>query len=615
MAIFLTVVRHFTAPAVCLFAALGFCQLSRAETLSCQTLFEVMSQHEVSIGQGLQVTESEVREFVVALEKTAGPLATAKRLEIELTSDLRIIDSNVNPKSGLMKIGLRNNIEFDKNVKALLSHEYGHTIFYNNFKVVFEGVSRTLAEIESILASEEKKIKETPAYARATFEINRFYAERNRLDAIGDHEGSKKMGALAYSASVRRQIQLASIETKQRRLIQIFSAKRSYDELFADLFAALHFKDGQVIADAMEFPDDAPYYHVAEEKNLLGPVYRRQNSLGGRPRDFQSINNFKNWQSENGHQAKIENYTRFDPVRGALWKILRKLNIPESDNFKILNAFLIASSRHLEILESRRASLDSEANITNSNQEFLKLLVEELKNENLLNTRKSSKSFSSLPKKGSDDFQLLVESLKSQLDFTHSYAVIDLRKWLSTQVGSDWYQSLPNEMSSQISSGNILSKDRDGKIVVKPNSSEMQNGINVLTAWMRELIDGALQGQVPLASGFTNLRLASSSKNTDQKVEDWHVDGGHAPSVTISLIGPGTEVLGPAPSGYTKREYQSFRAEAWENLCSGCKPFIVPPGFALVFFNAGSPELGLGQPMIHRTPKNFDERLLFVMRY
>lgn len=218
-----------------------------------------------------------------------------------------------------------------------------------------------------------------------------------------------------------------------------------------------------------------------------------------------------------------------------------------------------------------------------------------------------------LPSKSSKKYKQLVINTQLQLNQNKTYALIDLREFLTEVLGETWFNSLPKDISSQISNGGEILYQQNQKLVVdKPTESQIR-GVENLKLWMQEFLIEVLGNQKDINSGFFNVRLARDDNNA-VKFDEWHVDGGGA-SVTLSLYGKGTEILGPASFESQKLSYYAQRGDVWERICKGCKPTIVPAGVALVFFGNKSGVNGLWNPLVHRTPLEAGDRLLIVLRY
>lgn len=223
----------------------------------------------------------------------------------------------------------------------------------------------------------------------------------------------------------------------------------------------------------------------------------------------------------------------------------------------------------------------------------------------------SQKTFRNLPQRNSAEYLKLVQDLQRQVKKNNAYGILDLRSFISEASGLAWANSFPKNVGSQIMYNEILYSQ--GREIFKQAPEAWQiEGIANLQKWLKQLIEDALP-TAQLSSGFTNVRKATAN-NLGQSFDAWHIDGGDT-SVTLSVEGLGTEVLGGAPLNMSVHEYHAIRGGKWETYCPDCKPIIVPAGFAFIFFGSKSGSNGLFSPTIHRTPIKAGSRTLFVIRY
>jgi hypothetical protein len=223
----------------------------------------------------------------------------------------------------------------------------------------------------------------------------------------------------------------------------------------------------------------------------------------------------------------------------------------------------------------------------------------------------AEKSFRTLPKRNSMHYLELVQNLRLQLQETNSYAILDLRTYISQLTGHLWANSFPKGVGSQISQGKIL-YNKGEKLVEEDPQQWQVEGIENLKIWLKELIGDAIPN-ISLGEGSVNVRK-STEDNQGLIFDEWHVDGGGA-SVTLAVDGLGTEKLGGAPMGLSVRQYHELRGKDWEAQCPGCQAMTVPTGYAFVFFGSSSGSQRQFEPTIHRTRKKAGSRTLFVVRY
>lgn len=224
--------------------------------------------------------------------------------------------------------------------------------------------------------------------------------------------------------------------------------------------------------------------------------------------------------------------------------------------------------------------------------------------------KKDIKSSLALPKPGSKEFRRVVSELKAGLDSTRSYAVVDLRTLLPSEVGTRIFDMMPPEPSNAVFfKGDKLSANE------KMYKTELSPIISVFDKWFEQVIHAA---GIPVFLGTKNVEKRTALRDGSQmrkiiagqgtKVEGWHIDGGSL-VITMALKGPGTAVLGPLES-YNPAERNDSRDI--EKLTKTAEPFVVPEGHALFFF-AGDPPAGF-YPTVHASPKQDGDRLLYILR-
>lgn len=221
-----------------------------------------------------------------------------------------------------------------------------------------------------------------------------------------------------------------------------------------------------------------------------------------------------------------------------------------------------------------------------------------------------------LPQPGTAKYKALSKQIRSQLKQTGSYAVLDLSKVFTEIYGRTWNQSLPRNSASQFSKGEILFSE-NGQYKSQRAFDSQAHAVDVIQSWLQELIQTSIGRK--LNPRVANLR-ASIAEERSAEFADWHLDGGGV-SVTLSLRGPGTEVLGGVPLAHlVSRQFRSGSGRHWESVCAGCRAITVPEGHALILLGTdANGALGLSgvtlTPTIHRTPNYSGDRILLVYRY
>ena len=212
-----------------------------------------------------------IQTYTNNLNEMLGELAITKTLNVTMFEG-EASSAGAQPQFNLLGLSTVGALK-----RAIFNHEFGHLVFWNHFVVNILNKKATMAEhFESM--HEDIKIPRL-------------------LESIKDLFGP-------------------------------------YDELFADLVAALEIKDGKAV-----------FNEIPKEYRK-----REQNKNGGPVRDFENVISFKGWQHEN-FIANL--YSMLDPVRGALWKKYFKAKMTPSEIQKLLKAFLAAASEHMEMRLAR----------------------------------------------------------------------------------------------------------------------------------------------------------------------------------------------------------------------------------------------------------------------
>jgi len=217
-----------------------------------------------------------------------------------------------------------------------------------------------------------------------------------------------------------------------------------------------------------------------------------------------------------------------------------------------------------------------------------------------------------LPKRGSAEYLKIVNSVREQIE-KKSYAVINLEHVFTESFGQAWFQSMPNKVSSQLYGDEFLYESPAGQVRV-PISKNHEQSVAQFQEWFSHLIQDASGYQIE--SGYTGVRLSTETER-GMNFDRWHPDG-HAWTVSMAAVGIGTEGLGPIPQGFSMARAPTIVGGDidWAKVCVGCRPFTVPRGHALIISGKNNREAeSKFPPLIHRSPLEFGERLLFISRY
>lgn len=233
------------------------------------------------------------------------------------------------------------------------------------------------------------------------------------------------------------------------------------------------------------------------------------------------------------------------------------------------------------------------------------------------------RDFSHLPPPGSPEFQSLAKEVRLQILTNRSFAMIDLRQWITPDLGEHWYQSMLVGDSSQL----IDSSNRNNvKFLYQNTGPSGRNeyfdeparpwqtaGVANLKFWFHRLLQESLGPEFPVNEGFSNTRLLQGSES-GLRFDEWHLDGTKF-NVAIGFKNIGPEILGPAPKLKDPNTYASIPRETWPRHCPGCQPRSTPEGYALIFFGVQAAVDKVGYPLIHKTPSGISERLLHIIRF
>ncbi len=267
--------------------------------------------------------------------------------------------------------GLENRLNFNLGPKplrisslTLFAHEYGHAIFGANFIVKLRGETYHLPDIARTYDGIRAKVKEDPEYRKLKEEWQkiRFSSEQDKIKEL-----NVQMNAISRRIT-------ASIDTGlEFEMHGLQFMVMPYNELFADLTAAMYTGNGAAVADSMQIAKQAPF-QVRNESGTVLKTYREKNAIIFRPRDFTVDIPIEEFMPDGGRTVF---YTLLDPVRSQIWKQYVSKTAPENYGL-ILTAFIRAAEKHLNVRQLRgetSADID-QIDASAFNREFIEYFKE-----------------------------------------------------------------------------------------------------------------------------------------------------------------------------------------------------------------------------------------------
>jgi len=141
----------------------------------------------------------------------------------------------------------------------------------------------------------------------------------------------------------------------------IRSLLRPYNELYADLVAALYFDDPKIMFTSLE------YGKKKTEKGI------------SRTRDFSINRNFEDWTESTVGENIWDIYIQFDPARGKIWEYIKAKNLNRKQYPLVLEAFVQTSVDHILMRIKRGETQDHQNDPGAVNKEFFIGFVSNLK--------------------------------------------------------------------------------------------------------------------------------------------------------------------------------------------------------------------------------------------
>lgn len=362
--------------------ALGFSAFFAEAQENCGQLFVQSQQQERTLSGLLWETTQDWNTLV-------GPKLAVENYYVVVVDGRDVTESIFIPYRSELVIGNELYGKDSLSLGVILSHEFGHLIFFDHFDFTWNGKKISFRKV----VDEGRKAQENMSTPNSPYQLA--VAEKLALQSelAGLHNTSLTNDILA----LQKKLDDVSKTIEDMRAPNAFFHEVSdmldaYNELFADILPVIIWRDPYVVFLAGETRNSNGEF----DNDRVGT--RDHNTEASPPRTF-LVNDFKNWKHE-----KSDKYTLFDPVRGALWSLfLQNLRVDEVPLF--FKTFLEAASLHVtfrlargeDIRVSRQAS-----DPTKINQEFLKLFVMTARKYNLPIRRHQKTDF--LSEQGKDIF-------------------------------------------------------------------------------------------------------------------------------------------------------------------------------------------------------------------
>ena len=269
----------------------------------------------------------------------------------------------VSGKGPILVIGLHSEGRSETAHKIVVSHEFGHLVFFENLVFEFRGKKWTLAEAFAEAARSQERLSFNLEYQRLISEIR----ELGEVLKLAKMAGKTDQIRDLSEAMARRQEKAMEIDDRHSFADYANDVLLVYNELFADAFALLmNSKNPRAITESIDIEHDSHLNFLSQQ------LMNRANNDGKNvpaPREF-AVTGFKNWKHELG-----DAYTLLDPARGVLWELYMK-NIKPEHIPLFLKTFIDATGRHVsDRMASSTANLRvsaREADPLELNQSFLR---------------------------------------------------------------------------------------------------------------------------------------------------------------------------------------------------------------------------------------------------
>jgi hypothetical protein len=246
---------------------------------------------------------------------------------------------------------------------AVLAHEFAHAIFTENFTFIWKGKNHSLKEVLEAARVEQARIESNPSLKELVEEVEEIRQTMQIAEKVKDKETQAELESLHLIKKQELEEKIPYLHLYEK----IHQLTIAHNELFADSFPALFWKNPRMITEALNA------VHLSKisllRQRLLNRGYNKD--ANSEQRDFE-ITSFKDWKKELAAE-----YTLFDPVRGALWKLyMQNLKVEEIPLF--MNVFLAATSRQVNLkLEKLEKNENFKMSPSELNREFLRIFVEE----------------------------------------------------------------------------------------------------------------------------------------------------------------------------------------------------------------------------------------------
>lgn len=293
-----------------------------------------------------------------------GDKLTLNEIGIQLFPEQLAVYSNFGfslNKGKVVNLGLKLGHNSARERDAIFAHEFGHALFMENMLVALANGNKVrLEDIASQGEIQTRELLSNPVYLNLQKDINDLGRALEMARNLRKEELVSDLEKLleTKSAELRKINDLGALSENMHHLLI------GYNELFADSFAVLMFKDPKIMTHATS----------SEKYNLLQQLlfdlsYRGNNGEKLAPRDFSQTVSFKDWKHEHS-----DIYTLLDPARGVLWKLYIK-NIKDENRGLFLKTFLDAVSSHLTAQMANgplKPATKQETDLKLFNQEFIK---------------------------------------------------------------------------------------------------------------------------------------------------------------------------------------------------------------------------------------------------
>lgn len=261
------------------------------------------------------------------------------------------------------------------NFETILAHEFGHLIFSEHFRFQHQNIDVLLKDLISAAKAEKEILKSDATFVELNKDIVRINEKLSSLQKKNEMTPEVEQLTSELNQKVKIWLETSPEMSNSKYLTE---SLLPYNELFADIFAAIVFRDQQVMSKAIEvFLDNPP------RATSYSQAHGRSQTSKVKPREF-GIIDF----SETIHSQKLQ-YTLLDPARGVLWALfIKKLSSEEVPLF--IKVYLLAVNEHLSQRLARgenTSELLPEISIKLLNQEFIKIFLAKAK-ENKLSVRK-----------------------------------------------------------------------------------------------------------------------------------------------------------------------------------------------------------------------------------